>query len=444
MRERSLSLRAHSAEWMPAQSPPSRLSRRVGKRLAVFGAAAAIAVVPALALAPAAFAADPFAVTTPSNGDTGVPFDGVPNRVDFAGTGLANGDYVQILFTGLSGPDQPAVYGDTDVDDAGNWSTTADFADLTPGQKQIVATVDEMAADGTTVVDSEVVTFTLQTAAVPLAPFAVTSPAVGSTVDTATPTFEGTGAPGLTVEIQYTGRAGHNDTAGKGIIKADGTFSIATDFSDYEPGGGTVATDAVRVLVYQTDAEGNELPGETRQAVTFYFSTPPVPLIPLSLTLAPTSETVSASSATGAALSATGFSPAEELTLTVTDPSGAPVTLGGTRPDQIFAAETDGSYADSLLLPSGAAAGDYTVTLTGVRTERTATATLTVTADPTPTPTPTPTTPAAAGGSSSGSGSSTTQLASTGLDGVGIGGLAGAFLLVGGSLFLLRRRSAKS
>lgn len=415
-------------------------------RLTIFGAAATLAVVPALAFAPAAFAATPFAVTSPSNGDTNVPDAGVPNLVGFTGTGLAAGDTVQILYVGASGPAEPAVFGGADVDSAGNWTATANFDDLVAGTTTVVANVEEVTDDEAgTVVSSVPITFELATPAVPADPFVVTSPVVGSTVDTATPTFEGTGTPGLTVEIQYTGRAGHNDTAGKGIIGADKKFSIATDFSDYEPGAGTSETDAVRVLVYQTDAQGNELPGATRQAVTFYFATPPVPLIPLSLTLAPPSETVSASSATGTALTATGYSPAEELTLAVTDPSGNPVTLGGDRPAQLFATETDGSYADTILLPAGSPAGAYTVTLTGVRTSRATTAVLTVTADPTATPTPTPTTTTSAGasGSTGSSGSNgSTQLASTGLDGVGIGGFAGVLLLVGAGLFFARRRRA--
>ncbi|MEF2978384.1 LPXTG cell wall anchor domain-containing protein [Subtercola sp. YIM 133946] len=423
--------------------------KRLLTRLSIVGASAALAVVPAIAFAPAAFAADSFTVTSPTDGQLDVPNAGVDNLVGFTGTGLADGDTVQILYTAASGDKEPAVFGGADVNPDGSWTTTANFGDLTPGQTVVSVTVQELTDNKAATVITEVpVTFTLATPAVPASPFAVTSPEVGSTVDTATPTFEGTGTPGSTVEIQYTGRSGHNDTAGTGKIGVDGTFSIATDFSDYEPGGGTATSEApfdgVRVLVYQTDADGNELPGATRQAVAFFFATPPVPLIPLSLTLAPTSETVTASSTTGAALTSTGFSPSEQLLVAVADPSGTPVVLAGLGTDEFFADETDGSFATTLLLPSNSPVGDYTVAVAGVRSGRTVSATVTVTADPVPTPTPTPTTPAGTGGSSSGNGSATSpsQLASTGLDGMGIGSIAGVLLLVGGGLFLARRRKA--
>ncbi|MDF2444428.1 MAG: hypothetical protein JWR01_2631 [Subtercola sp.] len=432
--------------------PPA--SRGLAKRLAIFGAAAALAVVPSLALAPAAFAAGEFSVTSPAAGDTDVAQAG-PGLTGFAGTNLDAGDTVQVYYTAADGTkNTTAIFGGVQADDEGNWSAIANFGGLKPGQTEVEVTVKELKDDeaGTVVKTLPAYSFTFKDAPVPGDPFAVTSPEQLSTVDTANPVFEGTGTPGATVEIQYTGRAGNQDSAGKTIVKADKTWSITTDFSDLEPGGGTVETDGIRVLTYQTDADGNELPGADRQAIVFYFATAPVPLIPLSLTLDPTSTTVSDTALTGIAFTATGFSPAESLTLLIKDPTGTVVVLpGADTAAQIFAEATDGSAKGAIILAANAPVGDYTVALTGDRSARVATGTFTVVADPTPTPTPTPTTPAPSpapsngGGSGSGSGSGssgTGSLANTGLDASGIGALAGGFLLVGaGVVFAFRRKA---
>jgi hypothetical protein len=84
---------------MHGTSLPDRASsrppapRRLAKRLAIFGAAAALAVVPSLALAPSAFAAGEFSVTSPAAGDTDVAQAG-PGLVGFTGTNLNAGDPV--------------------------------------------------------------------------------------------------------------------------------------------------------------------------------------------------------------------------------------------------------------------------------------------------------------------------------------------------------------
>ncbi|MDO9397086.1 MAG: LPXTG cell wall anchor domain-containing protein, partial [Herbiconiux sp.] len=188
------------------------------------------------------------------------------------------------------------------------------------------------------------------------------------------------------------------------------------------------------------DSEGQPLPGITPIGVFFTFAEAPVPLIPLALALDPASSTVSAVGSTGVALTAAGFSPNEELTLVVTGPDGV-VPPAEDAALNIYANDEDGSYATVLLLPS-AAVGDYSVALTGVRSERTITTVFAVTADPVPSPTPTPgpTTPpgpAPAGGPGG-------SLANTGSE-AGFGFAAGGLLLLAGAgVVLMRRRTAKA
>jgi hypothetical protein len=392
----------------------------------MIGTAALIAVAPIFVTATAANADASFDVTTPSQGQVGVP-EYFPNTAQFAGIGLSDGNSVDVQYVTGDGTLHTAIYGGNTRDANGNWSTVANFDLLGTGQTQVVSTVNEVAPDGT-VLQSRPLTFSLAVAPNPANPFTVTYPGTGTVVDTATPTFTGTGEPGAEIVITYGARSVTEAEAGRGIVDANGDFAIVTDFSRLEPG--SLGTGAV-VNQY---LNGEIIPGFDRQSIAFTFAEPPVPLIPLTLTVDPTSLTVDnvKNIDKGVQLSATGFSPNEGLTITLTGPDGAAVEVSGAA--GVFANVEDGSFADTLTLTGDVLTGSYTVTISGDRSGRSVSATFAVVANPvTPANAGNPAIPAGAPGSGT--------LASTGFDGLTLGSLAGGLLLAGIALAAVRRRA---
>ncbi|MCS5497721.1 hypothetical protein NY547_10785 [Cnuibacter physcomitrellae] len=407
--------------------------RSLSSRLAFIGTAVVLAVVPVLASAAAANADDSFAVTTPSQGQVDVP-EYLPNTAQFAGAGLSAGNHVDVQYVTGDGSLHTAIYGGNTRADDGSWTAVANFDLLGVGQTQVISTVEEVAADGT-VVQSRPLVFTLAVAPNPANPFTVTTPYVTETIDSATPTFTGTGEPGAEIVITYGARSLTTAEAGRGIVGADGTFSIVTDFSRLEPGAGTQAQGGVGAIFTET-LNGEAVPGADQQSILFYFAEAPVPLIPLTLTVDPSSLTVAdvTDPDKGVAITATGFSPNEGLTATLTGPDGVAVELSGA--GGLFADDEDGSFADRLTLSGDVLTGEYTLTLSGNRSARIISTEFTVVANPV-----TPVTPGGNGGNAVPAPTGSGQLANTGFDAAPLGALAGGLLLAGLVVAALRRRA---
>ncbi|AZS36227.1 hypothetical protein CVS47_00827 [Microbacterium lemovicicum] len=369
-------------------------SRSLASRLAVFVAASALVVVPSVVSVTAANAAEPFAVTSPADGATGVE-QTFPNVVPFAGTGLPVGDTASITFLDLDGNVQ-ITYGSSTPDADGNWSGIYNFENVSTGQTEITATVTALdAASGNPdpAVAPATVSFTLAVAPKPANPFTVTTPGSNSTtpVESTTPTFSGTGNPGASIVITYGARAVQTGTAATVTVDADGNWTTTTDFSDLEPG----STDG-SAIVTEYGTNGEVFPGTEGLRINFVFPTAPAPLDPLAVVTDPASLPLADATSTGVKFLATGFSPNEEITIVVTDPSGGVVVLPPTEVS-FFADDQTGAFAGFVILPETAGTGTYTITVSGVRSERTAAGTFDVSANPV-----TPVTPG--GGSGGGTG----------------------------------------
>lgn len=357
-------------------------SRSLGSRFAIFGVAAAMIAGTALLGPGAAFGATGLAVTTPTNGATGVQPSIFSNVVSFSGTGLPAGDTASVSYLDADNNVRNATFGGSSNDGAGNWTGNQNFGQLSTGQKSVVATV--IALDGSGVRDSSVnattVSFEFAVAPNPANPFTVTSPVSNSATPVAstTPTFAGTGNPDATITITYGARALATETAASVKVKADGTWTTPTDFSQLEPG----ATDG-SAIVTEYGTNGAVFPGTSGQRINFVFPSAPSPLIPLTLVTVPKSSTLTSATTTGVAFSATGFSPGEEVTLVVTDSNDNVVTVPKSQPN-FYANTTDGSFSSNVILPTTSGTGTYTITVTGVRSApvRTVGGTFTVVADP--------------------------------------------------------------
>jgi hypothetical protein len=404
----------------------------MSSRIALIGTAALIAVAPVFVTATAANADDSFAVTSPTQGQMNVP-ELLPAVVQFTGTGLSADDHIDVRYVTGDGSVRSAVNSDFGPEDNGDWNALANFGQLGVGQTQVVATVLEL-NEANEVLQTRPLTFTLAVAPNPANPFTVTYPGAGTVVDTPTPTFTGTGVPGADIVIIYGARSVTEAEAGTGVVDVNGNFSIETDFSRLEPGSLGTGADVYQYL------NGEEIPGAGRLAIGFTFAAPPVPLIPLTLTIDPSLLTVDTvkNADQGVQLAATGFSPNERLSITLTGPDGVAVDVAGA--DGVFADVEDGSYVDRLTLTGDVLTGQYTVTITGDRSLLTVSASFTVVANAVTPGTPTaPGTPGAPVRSAGAPGSGT--LANTGFDGSGLGLLAGGLLLGGIVLAAARRRA---
>ncbi|MDO9398257.1 MAG: hypothetical protein Q7T71_17055, partial [Herbiconiux sp.] len=214
-------------------TPPS--DRRRGARFAALGVALAVLALPLVGTATAAnAAADTFAVTSPTPGQTDVP-EAFPKTAAIAGTGLTEGNHVDVQYVTGDGSLHTAIYSESTGDADGAWSVIANFDLLGLGQTEVVATVSELTPDDEEVVSTPL-TFSLAVAPNPTDPFTVASPGVGEVVGDPAPEFSGTATPGTTVVVLYGARSGSTAEAGAATVGDDGTYVVATDFSRLEPG----------------------------------------------------------------------------------------------------------------------------------------------------------------------------------------------------------------
>lgn len=357
----------------PALLPPSRgRGRPSPSRLAIAGAAATLVVATSLGSASVALAApgDPITVTTPADGATGVQ-QTFPAVAQFAGGNVPTGEQAYVTYKDEKGTSHPATFGGGIAGDDGTWSGGENFGDASPGQTTFTATVvarDADSGDVDTSAPAATVTFTFAEAPVPVTPFAVTDPANGSTVDSTTPAFTGTGEAGTTVTLNYSGIAAKTYVAGTATIDGDGNWTIpATDFSSLEPG-------ATSVRINVVDSDGKSF------FHNISFTTAPNEAQPVTLKTAPNPVNLTQATTIGVAFTGSGLSPDEEYTVAVTDSDGTAVPLAPAA-DHFYADDTDGSFEGLVKLPTSATPDTYTVTVTGVRSGREASGDLVVRSD---------------------------------------------------------------
>ncbi|WP_191089255.1 LPXTG cell wall anchor domain-containing protein [Microbacterium radiodurans] len=162
-----------------------------------------------------------FTVTAPENGST------VESRtVTFTGTGT-EGSLVNVLnVDGSRAADQARV------NSAGQWSTTTTYADDAP----VAQTVNINQVTGGAGRGNATVNFTLP-AVVPVGNFTVTAPENGSTVESRTVTFTGTGTEGSTVNVLD---VDGNRAAPQAVVNGDDQWSTTVTYSDDAPVAQTV------------------------------------------------------------------------------------------------------------------------------------------------------------------------------------------------------------
>lgn len=161
--------------------------------------------------APEAQPAD-FAVTSPANNS-----DVSSRTVTFTGTGR-QGDTINLLDTQDDRLTGPVVVGADQT-----WSATITFPN-TAARSQAVRVTDVRGASGA---GDTTVNITLPAVA-PADQFSLTSPKSGSTVDSRTVTFTGTGTPG---DLVNTLDADGNRVAPQVLVAADGTWTTTGTFS---------------------------------------------------------------------------------------------------------------------------------------------------------------------------------------------------------------------
>jgi LPXTG-motif cell wall-anchored protein len=303
-----------------------------------------------LAAGPASAAA-PVTITSPAPGSTYDNSAGLPQVVPITGTGLPATDDLVLTYDIGTGTPAQALFSGTTHNADGSFFVNANFGQLPPGETTVVANVS--GADRQTgIADPEVTpssyTFELAVAPNPAFPFTVTYPGTGQVVDTTTPVFTGTAQPGSTVTVTYSNKNLGNSTAGTGVADLAGNYSIPTTFLDLAPGSlGTGAN----VTQSNPDAQVGRL------SVNFTFAQAPVPAIAPTVTATPGEVTLDEATTTGIAIAATTV---------VTDSDGAVVELAD-RELNYYADDNVGAYADTVVFADTVVAGDYTITLTGVR-----------------------------------------------------------------------------
>jgi len=146
--------------------------------------------------------------------------------VTLSGTG-APGSQVQIVIDG-----QPV--GPTTVGPDGTWSFPIK---LDPGEHSLV--VQTLDAGGKVVAESEAVKVTAEAPAVPAVKPALTSPKPGDILNSGDVTLNGTGAPGIKVQIVVDGKV-----VGTADVGADGTWSFPVKL---DPGDHTITVQGLDV-----------------------------------------------------------------------------------------------------------------------------------------------------------------------------------------------------
>lgn len=147
------------------------------------------------------------------------------------------------------------------VDGAGRW-TFAPAADLTDGPHSVSATQTDPA--GNTGPASAAVSFTVDTVA-PSAPV-VLAPGDGSVSNDTTPTYQGSGEPGATVQVSVDGAP-----VGQATVDGAGTWSL-TPATPRAPG-------VHIVTATQTDPAGNLSPVSGQNAFTIDTQPPAAPIL---------------------------------------------------------------------------------------------------------------------------------------------------------------------
>jgi LPXTG-motif cell wall-anchored protein len=213
-----------------------------------------------------------FTLESPVDGETRNDF---LNIVHFVGEGNVGNTVTVRYFDGRGGL---AVAGEATVGQNGRYDVFATFRDLPAGQTFANTFTVQTTPSGDRVSNEIGRTIFFAQAPVEANPFVVTSPANGATVDTASPAFTGTGAPGDTVRLTFGGQRLGTYTAGTTTIGDNGTWSIpTTDFSDANFG-----ETSIRVLAAAYDAAGNERRGAS--FITINFAEAPVAVTEFTLT----------------------------------------------------------------------------------------------------------------------------------------------------------------
>ncbi|WP_092504612.1 LPXTG cell wall anchor domain-containing protein [Agrococcus jejuensis] len=196
-------------------------------------------------------AANAFTLESPVEGETRADF---LNIVHFVGTGDAGNTITVRYFDGRGGL---ATAGTGQVDQGGRFDVFATFRDLPAGQTFANTFTQQTNPAGEPVAAEIGRTFNFAVAPVEASPFTVTSPESGEMVDSITPAFTGTGAPGDTVTLRYSGQQLGSYLAGQTTVEDDGTWTVpTTDFSNASFG-----ETEIRVVAAATDANGVERPG---------------------------------------------------------------------------------------------------------------------------------------------------------------------------------------
>lgn len=344
-------MKLHS--WRTAVAVPAAITLACGGAL--------FAAVPALA-APADPAPTSTTVTVPSTRTTGTATTGAATTG--AATTETSADPTPTLTTAAS----PAA---TEADPAPTATAPGATDSATPTETATstatdTATPTSTPTDTATATPTDTATATATptdtSTATAAARFALVTPVAGVASSTTTPVFSGTGTPGSTVEIAYLGADGALHVAGTTTVADDGTWSVATSFSDLGPG-----VTKADVTVAETDAEGTPVTGVTPLVLQQSFTKPPVQAHGKSIVLTPDYPTLDAAKTTGIGIATTGFAADEPLAVTVTGPGGKPASW--TAGDAAPTADADGAFSEQIALADGSVGGTYIVTVTGTTSD---------------------------------------------------------------------------
>ncbi|MBC7763813.1 MAG: hypothetical protein H7201_18895 [Candidatus Saccharibacteria bacterium] len=367
-------------------------------------------------------------VDQPAQGATVSPF--VPS---FSGMGINAGDEIEITYVNGAGETQSATrfIGNTTVEDDLTWFAPTNFEDLAPDQTDITVTVTEIDADGITVGVPVIRSFSFSSPPNPANEFRTTSPGVGSTVDTFTPTLTGTANPGEQITVTVGNTDFTTAVVGQVTVNDNGTFSTVLDLSD-------VVQDAdgstdVRFVLTRTAADGSAVADDTRFLFVVFEPIDQPPFVPNepAITIVPDRITVSDSMnpEKGVLVTATGFNQNEEVEVTLTAPDGTTIQFSAAALEALGGADETGTFAAPVFLFGQPVLGTYMISVTGVDSAVELSDSFELIANPVA-----PTVPA---GNTTLTGTST--LAATGFNGTPYAGLSALLILAGAALIGVRR-----
>ena len=367
-------------------------------------------------------------VDEPAEGAVINPF--VPS---FSGTGINSGDEIEITYINGAGEAQSATrfIGNPIVKDDLTWFAPTNFEDLSPDQTDITVTVTEVGADGMTVGEPVTRSFSFSSPPNPANEFRTTSPAVGSTVDTFTPTLTGTANPGEQITVTVGNTDFTTTFVGEVTVNDDGTFSTELDLSDVlqDDDGST----DVRFILTRTAADGSAVADDTRFLFVVFQPIEEPSFVPNepAMTIEPDRITVSDSMNPdrGILVIATGFNQNEALEIALTVPDGTTIEFSTEAVEDLGGADETGTFAVRVFLFGQPVLGTYTIFMTGVDSAVEVVDSFELIADPVA-----PTVPA---GNTTPTG--TGKLAATGFNGTPYAGLSALLVLAGAALIGVRR-----